>query len=49
MTLARVRTLASMVMLAMLTMSSLSFAAESKSTAADAEFIEMDTNKDGKG
>ncbi len=48
MTLVRVRTLTSMAMLGALTMSALSFAAESKSTAADAEFMKMDTNKDGK-
>ena len=36
------------VLLGALTVSALLFAAEPKSSAADAEFVKMDTNKDGK-
>ena len=44
----RIGTFSGIVMLGALTLASPSFAAESKSAAADAEFRKMDTNKDGK-
>jgi Ca2+-binding EF-hand superfamily protein len=44
----RMRTFSSIVMLSTLTLASLSFAAEPKSATANAEFIKMDANKDGK-
>jgi hypothetical protein len=44
----RIGIFSGIVMLGALTLASLSFAAESKSATADAEFIKMDTNKDGK-
>ena len=44
----RIGAFSGIVLLGALTLASPSFAAESKSAAADAEFKKMDTNKDGK-
>ncbi len=48
MALVRLGLLINAAMLGALSLASLSFAAESTSTAPDAEFMKMDTNKDGK-
>ena len=41
-------TVSGIIVLGALTLASLAFAAESRSATADAEFIKMDTNRDGK-